>query len=64
MMIELSHPLAGTVPLVANPMLFSATPIEYRSPPPVLGEHTNIVLRDVLGYDAAAIARAAPALGR
>jgi crotonobetainyl-CoA:carnitine CoA-transferase CaiB-like acyl-CoA transferase len=54
--IELEHPTAGTVPLVASPMRFSATPVEPKRPPPVLGQHTDEILRDLLGLDAAAIA--------
>ena len=57
MRIDLPHPTAGTVPLVASPMRFSATPLEHKVPPPTLGQHTDEVLRDVLGLDAAAIAR-------
>lgn len=34
----LDHPVAGTVPTVANPLRLSATPVTYRSAPPVLGE--------------------------
>ena len=56
MRIDLPHPTAGTVPLVASPMRFSATPIEYKMPPPTLGQHTDEILRDVLKMDAAAIA--------
>src|SRR6185295_9943036 len=40
MRIELPHPLAGRVPLVANPIRLSGSPIEYRRGPPLLGEHT------------------------
>jgi crotonobetainyl-CoA:carnitine CoA-transferase CaiB-like acyl-CoA transferase len=49
--VEMPHPLAGsgTVKLVANPAELSATPLDYRRPPPVLGEHTDEVLRDLLG---------------
>lgn len=42
--IELPHPLAGTVPGVANPIRMSATPPRYESAPPLLGQHTREVL--------------------
>jgi crotonobetainyl-CoA:carnitine CoA-transferase CaiB-like acyl-CoA transferase len=48
MLLRQPHASAGTVPQVANPVKFSATPVEYRRAPPVLGEHTAEVLRDVL----------------
>ena len=56
MRIELPHPTAGTVPLVGSPIKLSRTPVEYRSAPPVLGEHTDEVLGELLGYSAEAIA--------
>jgi len=49
MRIELPHPAFGPVPLVANPIRLSATPIAYRQAPPALGEHTVEVLADWLG---------------
>jgi crotonobetainyl-CoA:carnitine CoA-transferase CaiB-like acyl-CoA transferase len=55
--VELDHPVAGKLPTVASPMRFSATPLEYRTAPPLLGEHTDEVLRTTLGKDAAEIAR-------
>ncbi len=42
--IELPHPLAGSVPGVANPIRMSATPPRYESAPPLLGQHTREVL--------------------
>ncbi|WP_207221160.1 CaiB/BaiF CoA transferase family protein [Pseudoduganella lutea] len=48
MRIEMPHPVAGTVPLVANPIRLSATPVTYDRPPPMLGEHTAEVLADWL----------------
>jgi crotonobetainyl-CoA:carnitine CoA-transferase CaiB-like acyl-CoA transferase len=44
MTVELPHPLAERVKLVASPMKLSATPVQYRRPPPLLGEHTDEVL--------------------
>ena len=55
--IELDHAAAGKLPLVASPMRFSATPLEYRLAPPLLGEHTDQVLREMLGLDANEIAK-------
>ena len=55
--IELPHKAAGVVPLVANPIKFSATPVEYRRAPPMLGEHSGEVLADWLGEGANGAAR-------
>ncbi|HEY6612851.1 MAG TPA: CaiB/BaiF CoA-transferase family protein [Pseudomonas sp.] len=54
--LELPHPLAGLVPQVASPIRLSATPVQYRNGPPLLGEHTDAVLGELLGLDAAALA--------
>ena len=55
--IELQHAAAGRLPLVASPMRFSGTPLEYRLAPPLLGQHSEEVLRDLLGKSEAEIAR-------
>jgi crotonobetainyl-CoA:carnitine CoA-transferase CaiB-like acyl-CoA transferase len=55
--IEADHPVAGRLPMVASPMRFSGTPLEHRVAPPVLGQHTDEVLRTVLGMSEAEIAR-------
>jgi len=51
------HPTAGTVPMVASPMRFSATPIAYEVPPPTLGQHTAEVLAKRLSMSAEEIER-------
>ena len=55
--IEVEHPVAGRLPMVASPMRFSATPIEHRTPPPRLGEHTDAVLKEILEKSDAEIAQ-------
>ena len=47
--MDLDHPLAGSVPTVRNPIRYSETEIEHRTPPPLLGEHTDAVLAELLG---------------
>ena len=54
--IELPHPTAGTVPLVGMPIRMSASSPSYERPPPLLGEHTDEVLREVAGLHADEIA--------
>lgn len=47
--MHVPHPTAGTMKLVASPMRLSKTPVEVRMPPPLLGQHTDEVLRENLG---------------
>jgi len=55
--MEMQHPLAGKISLIRSPMRFSATPIEHKVPPPLLGEHTDEILRGMLGRSADDIAK-------
>ena len=50
MKIEMDHELSGSgkVPLIGNPLNLSATPPQYRRPPPTLGQHTEEVLSEIL----------------
>jgi crotonobetainyl-CoA:carnitine CoA-transferase CaiB-like acyl-CoA transferase len=51
MVVAMKHPQRGDMPLLANPIKFSGTPVQYRLRPPDLGEHTDDVLGSLLGYD-------------
>jgi crotonobetainyl-CoA:carnitine CoA-transferase CaiB-like acyl-CoA transferase len=63
--VEIEHPRAGKMRVVGVPVRLSATPGSVRTPSPALGEHTDEVLRGLLGLGAAEIGalRAAGALG-
>ncbi len=53
--VDMQHPLVGKVPQVASPMRLSATPVEYRKAPPLVGEDTDAVLAQLLGLSATEI---------
>jgi crotonobetainyl-CoA:carnitine CoA-transferase CaiB-like acyl-CoA transferase len=46
--ITMPHPVAGALDLVASPLRLEKTPPEYRLPPPLLGEHTDEILGELL----------------
>jgi crotonobetainyl-CoA:carnitine CoA-transferase CaiB-like acyl-CoA transferase len=52
MVLGMPHPLTHPDPvrLIASPIRMSGTPVSYRSPPPLLGQHTDEVLGDLLGF--------------
>jgi len=51
LIVQLEHPSIGTAKSIANPIRLSNTPITYRLPPPLLGEHTSQILQ-TLRYSA------------
>lgn len=56
MIAEIPHPTIGTLRLTGVPIQHSETPGAIRRPPPLLGEHTDDVLADVLGFSPEKIA--------
>jgi crotonobetainyl-CoA:carnitine CoA-transferase CaiB-like acyl-CoA transferase len=56
MMVQtVEHATGGKIPLVGPVPKFSATPAQITAAPPLLGEHTDLVLKELLGYDGARI---------
>ena len=51
-LVEMDHPRAGKVRMVGAPVRLSRTPGSVRTPAPMLGEHTDQVLEELLGLDA------------
>jgi crotonobetainyl-CoA:carnitine CoA-transferase CaiB-like acyl-CoA transferase len=49
LIVQIEHPALGQARSIANPIKFSDTPVSYRLPPPLLGEHTKQILES-LGY--------------
>jgi len=54
---EIEHSKLGKIKLLNTPFKFSETPAEVRASPPLWGEHTREILRDMLGYRKAQIDR-------
>lgn len=50
MIVEVDHPVAGKMKIAGNPIKLSATPGEIKNPAPVLGEHKEKVLKELLGW--------------
>ncbi len=55
MVTHWEHPARGTLELTSSPMKLSATPVRTDFPPPLLGQHTDEVLRDLLQLDTEAL---------
>jgi formyl-CoA transferase len=55
MVIQVVHPSSGIIKMVASPLKIPTAPVEVRLPPPMLGEHTEQILHDLLGYDQKAV---------
>ena len=54
--LDLANGLGSSTPQVASPLRLSATPVDYRLAPPLLGEHSDAILQRLLGLDATQIA--------
>ncbi len=54
--LDLPNALGSSTPQVASPLRLSATPVAYRSAPPLLGQHTDSLLQKLLGMSETQIA--------
>jgi CoA:oxalate CoA-transferase len=50
MLVEIDQPVVGKMQVSASPLKLSETPGEVYAPAPMLGQHTEEVLRELLGY--------------
>ncbi len=57
MLLKVPHPTAGEVSLINTPVKYSKTPVVVPVAPPLLGQHTDQILRDELGFDEKKVAQ-------
>lgn len=50
MVVKVEHPKCGSIGVVGPPVKYSRTPCQVESAPPLLGEHTDEILTDLLDY--------------
>jgi len=55
MLVDIPHAKNPDFRMVGSPVKLSGTPVEYKRPAPMLGEHTEQVLKSVLGLSADAL---------
>lgn len=51
MVTEVDHPSCGPMKLVSPPVKYSSSETSIKTPPPTLGQHTDEVLKSLLGMD-------------
>ena len=51
MVKEVEHPTCGPMKLVNTPIKYSYSEPSIRTPPPILGQHTDEILREIVGMD-------------
>jgi crotonobetainyl-CoA:carnitine CoA-transferase CaiB-like acyl-CoA transferase len=56
MLINVPHPLSGTVPLVRSPIRYTNSDLTFDVPPPTMGQHTDDILASI-GRDSDEVAR-------
>ena len=51
MITEILHPIAGPLRIASSPLNLSETPPHIESPAPALGQHTNLILKQLINAD-------------
>ncbi|MDR7869187.1 MAG: CoA transferase, partial [Sporomusaceae bacterium] len=57
MIVETDHPVAGPVKMAGVPIKMSATPGSVDTPAPMLGQHTEEILTQLLGLSSGQVRR-------
>ncbi|OEY94018.1 CoA-transferase [Acinetobacter proteolyticus] len=51
MLVDMQHPQRETLTVIGSPIKLSRTPVEYKTAPPVLGEHTDMILSRIISQE-------------
>ncbi|SSS05958.1 L-carnitine dehydrogenase [Acinetobacter baumannii] len=51
MLVEMNHPQRKKLKIIGSPIKLSRTPVEYKTAPPLLGEHTQAILGRVVSTE-------------
>jgi crotonobetainyl-CoA:carnitine CoA-transferase CaiB-like acyl-CoA transferase len=56
LIVEIEHPILRTARSIANPIRYERQTIQYRLPPPQLGEHSHTILRELKDIETSKLA--------
>lgn len=56
---HIPHPTLGQIPNIASPIRYARTPMVDPTPAPAIGQHTEVVLQEVLGWSPEKVAEMA-----
>ncbi|MBK5646584.1 MAG: CoA transferase, partial [Acinetobacter sp.] len=51
MLVDMQHPQREALTVIGSPIKLSRTPVEYKTAPPLLGEHTDMILSRIISQE-------------